>query len=1177
MGNKSTLAVTARPRHLVDRQHEMKLIYEAISAPGKQCRVVTVQGGGGLGKTRLIEEVLRRSGDAEMLSLYDDPLPQDDWSALRKTVAFAKIIDFVDVKSHVFQPLMEKLGDSTTWNNAIIFPGFTTAINRYKRVVDVGAAFSLLGPALEQAEIAFIKDLQALAQNRRLVILLDTAEQLVTSHSQWLSDHGIPGAEQPTSFAQPWLFDHIKKGDFPNTTWIIAGRQNEGEPFFSALDKATAEAVNCQPQSIVLREFASVATREFLQRIRNDWEAAYPDDPETFTVLSSLDDILRDDDRLNVLQFYTSGNPVLLSMYADIVIEGHVLPDPLQDSFAEAQKRANTHEALLQARQEIEKAFVDGLFRVGGGLRLQILQALVRAPRGLTAEQLHFLIDSLYGTPASDWTVDNTRLNQIRQELQSIRKLTLVRARADGRIGLQDEVYRIYAQHMSKNPKLKQAETDARKGLYSKMYAWSEHTTEKLKKELSALILSDLACISVQPPASVLNTHMSTPSPSVERARKRLVSDLNNAELEELHYAILDDPAGSLNGKFFSLTLSQQIVFDPIALALFQAELRRTLHDPYAFDFIDLEARETVSKRDETDLQVLQRAAEQDAVAQAILSLCMQNEYERAIQLADDIEKVVAVLPGDADRYSWSHTLARANRGAWQEFARIHTGKDVKLAVDRLTEIAKDLTKLGQYSDKIDAFPDRGKDGEKGFKGHRAYPRLLYLIANIYNSIGYGYVTLGDYQAGVENYTVALRYWRQHKLEDVQTLEATTRNNLSRALVELGKKHSIHTCLDALNLRIKDGELVPIALSLNTLGLIYNDLKQPQEALAASARAWAIAKSVNDERTKGLTLLQVGESLRRLAAEATTTTGSGDAAELFQASQSALQQAWEIFLDSDERTRRAEAALEFGSLYREWILSLRKVSDVPPAEYKYDAIYYLNEVGQLAKENTHLRLDAEVNLALIHFYSDDLPNAKDSLARAYALVATEESQTAPIQLRPEASSFPNTGKHPAFWFKQLSKMCALSGEIALLHFEEDKQAYLKQEEQRHRTRDSVGKQLHTALSRKRRSNLVEGNPALQALLKEAATNYTLAVAYAQLFAPGSAPLSSAYDSLYSKLRKLNPFELSSFFTYAEEARSSYRADKLPIKDFGNLIEFIDDCFGRFWSDTVILPNEDGNQ
>jgi hypothetical protein len=81
-------------------------------------------------------------------------------------------------------------------------------------------------------------------------------------------------------------------------------------------------------------------------------------------------------------------------------------------------------------------------------------------------------------------------------------------------------------------------------------------------------------------------------------------------------------------------------------------------------------------------------------------------------------------------------------------------------------------------------------------------------------------------------------------------------------------------------------------------------------------------------------------------------------------------------------------------------------------------------------------------------------------------------------------------------------------------------------------------------STKERQAQVHADKKLQGLLRQAAFAFTQAVAYAQLFAPGSVQLTMAYDDLYEFLKKLNQQELGDFYRYEQAARSSFRIEEM---------------------------------
>ena len=87
---------------------------------------------------------------------------------------------------------------------------------------------------------------------------------------------------------------------------------------------------------------------------------------------------------------------------------------------------------------------------------------------------------------------------------------------------------------------------------------------------------------------------------------------------------------------------------------------------------------------------------------------------------------------------------------------------------------------------------------------------------------------------------------------------------------------------------------------------------------------------------------------------------------------------------------------------------------------------------------------------------------------------------------------------------------------------------------------------------------------LDAHLKEAAYAYVQAAAYAQLYAPSSIQLTIVYDDLYDFLKKMNDTEMGSFYHYEQEARQRYRIAEMELENFGDVEEFLRDCFGDYY-------------
>ena len=1153
------LMATDRTRQIVGRTTEMKRIRKALTDPGTHCRVVMIEGPGGLGKTRILEEVLRRLGQSEFFEMYGPPLPEDDWtSLLKKQLAYCDLVDFTNIKLHTREHFIQKLGDPLSWANQIFFNDYIVKKDRFRRMADYGAAYSAVLTAAQEAEAAFWSDYEKIAKKQRLMIPLDTAEQLAIVSSEWLLDRELLKTTDLVFATQQWLIEQIAAGRFTNTTLLIAGRGEEGKRFFDDLRQAIAKAGPlCEEIPINLEPFDEAETAEYFQKLANDWAAATRDEKAIAEdTRATLDSLLSDQDQQKLIWLYTGGQPVRLAMYTDVLIEGRSLPEPLQLSYDEALKRIKTDGTretpeLLQARREIEEEVINLLFLGGGSLQAQILQVLVRAPRGVTISQLHFALDSTSKQDAAAWVENADRLKAIQEEIDNIKTLAIVRSKTGGKIGLQDEVYRIYADIISANESSRQHEVLARQKLYQRLQNWAEYQIQQLRDKRHQFIVDDLSKIRVENPDKILNTQMSRLSTLDVQEREDLTMLLLEAELENLHYLLLLDPDKNFNGVYFRMTGIRMASYSESRQTMFQAEMWRVLHDRSAFKFISLQARQAALERGETQEQVLRRAAQQDDTVQWIVRPYMRKEYKKAIQLADDIETKVRQLKIKHEYDSWNHTLARSDRGCWREMARIYSGENIEQAVSTLEKIVKELVALSRADINTPVFPERD---ENGFIGHPAYERLLFLIAQSYINLGFGYVSLGDFRNGIRNYAASLRYLRSITPSDI-ALKATVRNNLSRALVEVGRKRSVRVCQDGLDLRILEGQLLPIAYSYNTLGLIWNDLKQPDEALDTSARALAIANYVSDARAIGLSLLQIGEALRRIATGTVKALQEESPEAIYLEAERVLQQAHEIFYEgpaSGERMRLIEAKLELGSLYRDWVAYSREEMMPEIGRRRHNnALMYLNDAARLANELKlpHLELDALVNVAWTHYFAGLVEEAENELEKGGQLVrAVERKLKVKVRLT-KRGKYPDPRQTPAYLFKQLSKIYNLYGQIAFLQFRQGVESLAAE---------------HMNLPQQERWERVRKNDELQALLRRAAESYTLALAYAQLFAPGSSALTAAYDDLYDFLKKLNAVEMVDFYRYEREYRKSYRVTKLKLENFGDLEEFLLDCFGDYY-------------
>ena len=1140
MPNSKPPVAMGRPTKYIARPHELKKIHDAIYPQERLCHVVLIKGEGGLGKTRLLEEVMSRLGHAKMRQMY--PHVEEDWQREHPSQAvISELIDFIQIHLHTRDNFLEALGSRYNWPEALHlrFTHFQRAYTSYKRTLDAGSNYATIKEKKEELENAFWQDYKNATATQRLVIPLDTAEQLSLLSSQWLMERDILTREDLEDHTQKWLIDCIKKGYFANTTFLIAGRAKQGKRFFEEVEKALQSSTEvCHYTTIDSTPFHLTEIKDFYLALATDATQEQP------ALAQAFNELAYDTDQLEVLHLFTGGQPVRLSLYTDILFEGQKIPEPLNLSLREAQ----AIEDLDLAQGQIELAFVKSLFRPKyDNLRTKILQALVRASRGLTAEQLHYILYSQGNSDAQEWDENlkysdkkKQELDDVLMALESITHLSIVKIknrfeqkRTKTRYTLQDEVYRIYARCMKKEPS-RTAEIKARKALYSKIIAWLEPKRIKFREEAQHILQKRLEGIALERYDKALLTKM--PYIAIKEQEELDARNAQQVELdlEYLHYQLLLDPYRHFYDTYFDLGSNKDTARDLAVGSLFQAELARTLNEEHTTLFIDFEGYTDRENFDE-HINTLQRMITQNDVARWILVFAMHGRYPRAIELADQIEKDISQISEEGIKHSWQKPETAAERICWK--ARAFAFQDnYEMAINLIIPYLPVLQTLAdtKFLPQEQVF---------GYKGTPSEKRLNFLIAEMHNTLGYIATQKGNFRQGVDEYTQGqqeLRYAGTYK-----PVLANVLNNQSRALAEMGLRRSKRIALDGLNMRQELGSLIPIALSYNTLSLIHNLFYEPQLALGYCLRAYAIAQEIGDERTLGLVYLEIAIGLRRLVRSnrqkylATTETEA-----IYGQAEEALQLAFEKFSELTKghpSLRLVETKIELGCLYRAWLNI-----------YPENRHYYLQSKSSLQEAinmaNTlHLErlvLDAQVNLAQTHARFGELGLCGEALEEANKTIervapsAFFQKGQIPNPVSEEESTY-----RPYYIFRQLAKIERIKGKLAMDRFWD------------------ATKKIKSA---KQQGLAVDQFIANRdQFLRETAKAFAFATSYAEIFAPHSHIQTSIYDDLYASMSKFNPLEMRLYYQFDEEIINDYRLNELKPQDMGDTRGFLRDSFGKY--------------
>lgn len=1135
-----TFAAARMTERMVNRQQELEILHQAMCQPGQETRVIIIKGKGGLGKTRLLSEALWLAGHPHIFPHRSRPSLAEKWDVEGRVIV-SSLLDFSEVRLHTFNHFLEAL--RRAWDKQVEFSTYDAAVNQFKRYVKDLADYFTIQQAAERARKAFFDNYKEITGQYRLVWALDTTEQLTFEATPWLLRAGLLTPDDLTFSTQHQIKQLLREGQLPNTTLILVGRP-EADVFFKELiTLSKLPASKFKINQIELEPFTVEDVQSYLAGLAQDYLDLGRDDE----VGPILEDITTDIDRMKVLYVYTGGQPVRLALFVDTIVEAGYEPKVLKVSSEQAKRRvkwndekkkAGNLKALKKVQFEFEAAFINSIFAKTADLRSQILLALARARRGLDIDRLEFVLSDVPADQVDTWRGDAELRRRLEELLDpatpdSLWRLSFVKRRADNRLILQDELYHIYDEHLANDPISRQDEAIERRKLYQRLQAFAEREIRHLREKQRQFREEDERSLHWESPARASSMKFRSLSEDEEQERIDLAEQVLEAQAEQLHYQLRVDPDAGFNNAFKDLANQIWRAGDTEGDALIQAELWQFLNYELARQFIDLPPRKSqIAGNSAWD--TLERAAQQDEITRWIKRFILRGDARRAVEFADKVNQFVAGLPEDDSlRITLEHTFSRAERICWQEFARINLAENIGQSISGLEEAAGQMERL-----LIEGIPERS---EFGFRDHPAEVRLQRVIGVTYNNLGIGYTSQGRYREASQAYTKALRYLRG---TGFLVQQAVTRNNLSRVLAEIGLiTRAIRICQDGLELRKKVESEKSIAFSYNTLALIYNHVRQPENAWPEAVRAVLYFRRLSDQRGLGMSLLQLGTALRRLAQSSRPQPDTP--AELFDAALTILSEAHEIFNRGREPIRQVEAARELGCLYRDYMYHLKDDMEAVRRgrveQYQKRAVDFLNRSTELAREKKFLQLelDALDDLIWTYFYADDSAAVEKLIERALEVIPTDN------QLRKNALPLRPDQVEPHY-FLVLGKVWAVRGHLRMRQFK-------------------VLGDSHIAKSPDKRTGQLAArhDPEAIAALKAAAEAFVLALSYNRLYSIRSATIALTLDILYDYLKTLSVIAMEDFFKYQQQVHEEYRLAELRPEDLTTMDSFLKQSFGDY--------------
>jgi hypothetical protein len=1161
------LIAARRADELVSRKTELSQLRKAIFHPKARsgAQVVFLKGGGGLGKSRLVEEMLFRTGNKGQRAMREGLfIEHADWDWCKGcSVIVADLLDFSDTALHAPHNFMRALRDRLLRERpALDFYAYDSAFREYQQKILQGPGFGTIETAARFAEEAFLKCYaKAAEQFDRIVLTLDTCEKLSYSHKNWLVNENLL-KRQEVPYVSHWLIAQVNQGTLPKTTLVLVGREKEGKEFFDLVREGLDQPGHKGRyglEEIALSGFSFAETCQYFKVVAGNWTKAAGKNTEEALIARDFAALAKNEDLMAVLWRYTGGQPVRLALYSDLMVEAGNPSERLFDTVSQAKDViteemlievakgadgdalvvAHYHTVLANVQEAIEASFIDMLFS-RAGMRAAILNALARAPRGLDTTQLFYV---LFEKSPLDQAPRKEELEPIEEEIKKLKRLTIVKERPGGRLGLQDEIYHIYARVMRSSQLSIEDEKQARHKMYLRLRDWARIQSEKCRQERRQFFEADAARLILRSPVEAFDVVWPSATPREQEERQKVLSQIETWYNELIHYRLLADVQDGINPVLFELGYNKSMASHPDDFSSME-EVYQVLFNPDLLGFLDLEPSKAALQRGETQLDVLTRLMRQAETVRWLARFIIKRDFARTREYYQKLNEYVDGIVDPKERASWKHTLSQSDRVCWYEYHRILEGEDIEAAIESLEQVASRLEQLAAADKSIEVFP-----GEMGFIGHPGLARAKRVLALVYNNLGYGCVTIGKLKKSQHYYGRALMLMRSI---EYRFQMATILNNLSRLLSDKGRARARRICLDALDLRKDVGELSPIAYSINTLALIDNDQLRPDLSWREAATALALFRFIGDRRGMGLAMIQLGEALRRFVANEKKMSRLAPETPnaIFDTAERALEEAVRIFTkgsgpEGSEEVRLIEARIELGCLLRDRITY---EADPDKKQHMYiSAIRCLDQAIELCKDYpfARLKLDATVNRAWTHYAGGLSEQAEDDLADA-------EGQTLE-ETHLSCEKKPDPDNEASYVYQQLSKIYSLRGKMAMDGFN----AQVKKIEQG--LFEDLLDQRHM---------VVAGDTLAQENLKMSAYYYAIGLGYAQVFSPRSSALSAIYDALYEYLKGFNDTELESFYIYQSAATKELCMKDIKVKDLGDLGEFLYECVGNFEGNTI---------
>ncbi len=302
--------------------------------------MIALYGPGGIGKTRILNDTLKRS---------------------RRGILMARqAVDLYDIQHHSSLALAGAIYASLGVANGGPFRTFEEKRERQSRAQTSGDVRQIAA-ATQDALQAFINDFNRFSQSQHVVLALDTVERIA---------YGATEQRLPFQVAAAWQWLVETLPDWGNVTVLVAGR-NQIRHLFPDLEQRPAIRLT----TIEVGPFTLEETDDYLDAVARAAEQA--GEQAVADTLRSLTPQRREQ-----VYRYSGGAPIMLALLADYIsIAG----------FGQLPGILDIETDPARARDELERQIVERMMGAEG-IRDTLLM-LGRAPKGVDDELLAHLLD----------------------------------------------------------------------------------------------------------------------------------------------------------------------------------------------------------------------------------------------------------------------------------------------------------------------------------------------------------------------------------------------------------------------------------------------------------------------------------------------------------------------------------------------------------------------------------------------------------------------------------------------------------------------------------------------------------------------------------------------------------------------------------------------------------------